>query len=71
MVPGKNHPEKSLPDPKPNPIPNLTLSIPLTMGSFFPGGWGFFPDTNVNKCSFRKILGEFSVAHYGTLFLKT
>ena len=42
MVPGKNHPEKSLPDPKPNPIPNLTLSIPLTMGSFFPGGGDFF-----------------------------
>ena len=39
MVLGKN-----LPDPKLNPIPNLTLTLPLTPHRvFFPGG--FFPDT--------------------------
>ena len=39
LVLGKNPPGKSPPDPKPNPIPNLTLNIPLTpYGGLFPGG---------------------------------
>ena len=41
MVLGKNTPqEKSLSDPKPNPIPNITLTLPLdpSWGDFFPGG---------------------------------
>ena len=33
--------EKTPPDSKPNPIPNLTLILPLTPhGGFFPGGGG-------------------------------
>ena len=34
----KSPPEKGPPDSKPNPIPNLTLSLPLNPhGGFFPG----------------------------------
>ena len=37
-VQGKNSPEKKPPDSKPNPIPNLTFTLPLTLtGGFFPG----------------------------------
>ena len=48
MVLGKNpSTEKNSPDPKPNSIPNLTLTVLLNPhgggGGFFPGG--FFPDT--------------------------
>ena len=36
---GKNPPGKKNPGPKPNPIPNLTLTLPLTPhGGFFSGG---------------------------------
>ena len=36
--------KKIPPDSKPNPIPNLTLTLPLTPHEvFFPEG--FFPDT--------------------------
>ena len=47
---GKNPPEKSPPDSKLNPIPNLTLALPLTPhGGFFPEG--FFADTGkANTC---------------------
>ena len=47
---GKNPPGKNPPDSKPNPIPNLTLILPLTPhGGFFPGGgWGFFIGTKRN-----------------------
>ena len=47
MVLGKISPEKSPPDPKPNPISNLTLTLPLILhgGLFFRGG--FFPDTRL------------------------
>ena len=43
----KSPPEKSPPDSKPNPIPNLTLALPLTPHrGFLPGR--FFPDTLEN-----------------------
>ena len=32
----KKSPEKKLPDPKPNPIPNLTLTL-TPYGELFPG----------------------------------
>ena len=41
----KSPPEKSPSEPKPNPIPNLTLTLPLILtGDSFPGR--FFPDTS-------------------------
>ena len=43
MVLGKNPPAKKPPDSKPNPIPNLTLTLPLAPSrGLFSGG--FFPD---------------------------
>ena len=50
----KSPPEKSPADPKPNPISNITLTLPLdpSRGDFFPGG-GFFPDTIVNMLLFE------------------
>ena len=39
MVLGKNTLEKKFPDPKNNPIPNLTLTLTLNpRGGLFPGG---------------------------------
>ena len=63
---GKNPPGNPLlPDSKPNPIPNLTLTLPWTPhGGFFPGG--IFPDT------VRNIRGGCNIkaySYYCSIFL--
>ena len=47
--------EKSPPDSKPNPIPNLTPALPLTPHrGFFPGR--FFPDTISKTVEVSKLI---------------
>ena len=57
---GKNPPGKKPPDSKPNPIPNLNLTLPLTphRGLFLRG---FFPDTDNNIQQIRIRLCVFSL----------
>ena len=60
LVLGKNPPGKKTLDPKPNPIPNLTLTLPLTrLGRFFPEG--FFPET-LSTCLLHDL--NFTIHNY-------
>ena len=64
---GKNPPEKSTPDSKPNPFPSLTLILPLIRhGSFFPGG--FFPDIVLTYIYFRAYIHILEHSNLFTFF---